>query len=652
MVSLEALGTVVRRLRSQKGESPKQFGQGFSPPIREKVISDLESGKNIPTADELRAICRALKIPADMWQDLVGHESHERTALETALEHLTGRDINVRQLEGTSVDALNELVDKIVGVNHTPQACIDIFNRLLVFYGIPQISQSFFDRYITVEAFASVDAFSKAVLRFQVDAVRMFSGIRQAFEKLATAKDLRRELEALQPRSIERYTSRAAWDSIAEISEDRLSDLGYISAARVKKERDERTALSTFMKELAEGIQSRGRTELSEYSDSKLRRMDSLLRKFNANLPHGFLSPLFAPDPDGLMREADRIAPKDETDLARMQLTQQIAERNLAHYLSADHMDVYVATSMRSEADFVSVSRFVKRLFSTPEVAVLRLRYFNPTQSWIEDRVAKGLVEALMLRRADIAVYMAQKEDTFGKDSEASVTLGQGKPVIVYVPRLFAPAVDIDSGAIGLMSRPDLMKAVGREGTKEDGEIDETFDDEALQSRLLTLRLSRATPEELGQIARDHWADFDLYGEAMRVDDEPLRKLYRAWLDSVVVRETEVAIPPKLRDHFVRVVVAVATRFERRAKIFREIHPLALQVILSTGVLNGILVSRSVDSCARLLRGLIENKLALELIADEINYKLVEVETRSTVRVISRHVLLSNAFETFYSRQP
>ena len=66
---------------------------------------------------------------------------------------------------------------------------------------------------------------------------------------------------------------------------------------------------------------------------------------------------------------------------------------------------------------------------------LLNLRYFNPTQSWIDDRIAKGLVEALMLRRATVTIYMAQKTDTFGKDSEASVALGQGRPVIVYVPK-------------------------------------------------------------------------------------------------------------------------------------------------------------------------------------------------------------------------
>jgi hypothetical protein len=82
---------------------------------------------------------------------------------------------------------------------------------------------------------------------------------------------------------------------------------------------------------------------------------------------------------------------------------------------------------MRTDADFASVNSFVRRLFRHTEIHPLKLRYFNPTQSWIEDRVAKGLVEALMLKRADFTIYLAQKTDSFGKDSEASVALGAGE---------------------------------------------------------------------------------------------------------------------------------------------------------------------------------------------------------------------------------
>jgi hypothetical protein len=517
---------------------------------------------------------------------------------------------------------------------------------------VPQVSQPFFDKYLTVEAFASVDAFSEPVRRFQIDAVRLFSSIERAFSRLAQTHTLDSDLRPLEPHAVDHFGNRSAWDAIEEIPEERLSDLGYISAARIKKERDERTALAAFLHELADKIAAASGLELTTYSQNKLRRMDSLLRKFQSNIPHGFLSPLFVPDSDALRREADRIAPKKDVDLQRMEQTQQTAMRNLANYLSADFMDVYVATSMRSETDFVSVNRFVTALFSFKNVSPLRLRFFNPTQSWIEDRVAKGLVEALMLRRATVTIYMAQKDDTFGKDSEASVTLGQGKPVIVYVPRLALADLKIDSADLGLKTWKELRQLVADEGSEEDKDIDETFDEESLMSRILTLRLERATDEHLNQIAQAHWADFDLYGEAPRVEEEGLRRMYRAWLDAVVQAQTTVKFPSLLRVEFIRVIVALATRFERRAKIFREVHPLALQVILSTGVLNGILVARSIEQCGSLLRGLIENRLNLALVRDDANYRVIETATNSTIRVISRNRLLANSFDLFYSTPP
>jgi len=109
-------------------------------------------------------------------------------------------------------------------------------------------------------------------------------------------------------------------------------------------------------------------------------------------------------------------------------------------------------------------------------------------------------------------------------------------------------------------------------------------------------------------------------------------------------------IEPTLRDDLIRILVATTVRFEKRAEVFREVHPLALQVILSSGVLNGILVARSVDSCAKVLLALLKNELDLEMELDEDNYRLVERSTRSTVRVISRNTLLVNALNNLYGR--
>jgi hypothetical protein len=96
-------------------------------------------------------------------------------------------------------------------------------------------------------------------------------------------------------------------------------------------------------------------------------------------------------------------------------------------------MDVYVATSMRDDADFLEQRKFIKEVFENPSVAPLKLRYFDPTLSYVDDRIRKGLIESLMLQRAAVTIYNAGAQDTMGKDSELAATLAQGKPVIVYV---------------------------------------------------------------------------------------------------------------------------------------------------------------------------------------------------------------------------
>jgi hypothetical protein len=62
-------------------------------------------------------------------------------------------------------------------------------------------------------------------------------------------------------------------------------------------------------------------------------------------------------------------------------------------------------------------------------------------------------------------------------------------------------------------------------------------------------------------------------------------------------------------------------------------------------------VVRSVKQCAEILNSLIHNSLKLKLDKDEHNYRLIETNTKSTIRVISRHTLLRNSFEAQYERE-
>ncbi|WP_158619246.1 helix-turn-helix domain-containing protein [Corallococcus sp. AB011P] len=646
--SLELLSDLFKSAREARGLSQEELAKSVNPSTNRSAIAHLEQGLRVPPAEVLAATCTFLQLPKKYWEPLGSPDVQQRLYFERVVSELVGRAVSLDGHDGTVVDSAEEQIGLLFDVLATEAQAYDRLNSVLAYYGVRKLSHAFFKRYLGPKSLGSPRAFEEAVRSFQSDAIRLFSTFDAAFEVMNSDERLELVLRPLQPYSDDVYRERTEWDEISPIEDERLPDLGYISVGRVKQEANDRQAVSKFLKDLAADIRANGKAAVGSVGEKKRRKYDSLLRSFGSKLPHGLLSPLFAPDADQLEREAEALAPKEQGDLARIEATQRTAQRNLAKYLAADHLDVYVATSMRTDADFVSVNSFVKSLFRHEEVRPLKLRYFNPTQSWIEDRVAKGLVEALMLRRASITVYMAQKEDTFGKDSEASVALGQGKPVVVFVPKLLATELGVDSETLWLGSRQGLQEVVSKEGAEDERDPDETLDTQALFSRVLEIRLGNAAGGDLSDVAKRHWADFDLYGEASRIQDEELRGVYRSWLDSVVKKGERTPLPDELRADFIRILVATTVNFEKRARIFREVHPLALQVILSTGVLNGILVVRSVESCARIVGQLVRNDLKLELKFDDYNYRLIEQLTGSTIRVISRHHLIGHAFDRHY----
>lgn len=654
-MTLAELGDLVKSHRDHRRESQDEVAAKSSPPTNRSVVAHLEQGLRVPEPEQLKAICEYLRLPEKYWTPFLDRKHEKRLRFEEAVGELTGQSISLGAVDTGSETVARDAVDALFARDLTPDQTLDAFNSVLVYYGVRPVSPDFFAKYLGRDAFKSSDSFLSHVREYQEDAIRLFSTFALAYEALSSTPNLTDALRALDEHSEGPYFSRSSWEGVIDTIEDsRLALLGYISSRRVRTEHAERETISRFLRELAANVRKSGKPAVQEIGEKKRRQMDSLLRKFESNLQHGLLSPLFIPDADQLEREATLLAPKEESELARLAETEARGQRNLSRYLAADFMDVYAATSMRSDADFISVNNFVTALFGHEEIRPLKMRYFNPTQSWIDDRVAKGIVEALMLRRCRIAIYMAQKDDTFGKDSEASVALGQGKPVIVYVPKLVVPEVSLDSEVLGRKSKTELRSLVSAE-SPEEGEFDDSLDEEALLSKLLTIRLRKATPTELALAARSQWADFDLYSESVRIVRQSdtaaefeARASYRKWLDEVTGVGRLPEPPVALRDDIVGILVANAIRFEKRAQLFREHHPLALQVILSTGVLNGMIVVRSVDSCAYILRALIRNKLESDLVQDEKNYRLIERTTRSTMRVISRHRLIANAFQRFY----
>ena len=284
----------------------------------------------------------------------------------------------------------------------------------------------------------------------------------------------------------------------------------------------------------------------------------------------------------------------------RMDKITPIGIRNNDTYLISDLMDVYIATSMRERHEYVIINDFIEEVFNFPEIKELNLRYFNPTQAYCTNRVDKGLTEALMLKRADCTIYLAQESDTLGKDSELATTLAQGKPVIVYVP----------------------------EGTKED--VD----------KLINISTSMYKTKTRKNILLHLLCIF-----------EP--KLI--W--SISEKETREAIDSEDCNEILlynKLCSIVKKKYDSRASSLKEKHPLGIQIDLSSGVGNGVLVARTPAQCAILLRQIILNELdyVLDPKLPDINKDCVylrESITGSIFRVMTNNIMLTNTFWNFYN---
>lgn len=300
---------------------------------------------------------------------------------------------------------------------------------------------------------------------------------------------------------------------------------------------------------------------------------------------------------DEIARRA--AADPSDSDVAKQK---QLLEETIANgihnhhaYLACDHLDVYIATSMRQRHEFSMISRLAKQIFSDSAIRDLRLRYFDPTQAYCANRIDKGLAEALMLRRAKCTVYLAQEVDTLGKDSELASTLAQGKPVIAFIPEV----------------------------TKE-------FVDSFLAS------VAQHYPGRLpAEIALDQFRFLD---PELAWNDNKVRH----WLNVPPSDEAEV------RAHLFQ---TMKNRYDSRARTLKDRHPLGIQVNLETGVANGVLVVRTPRDCAKLIRCVVTNTMRFSLDPDPQlpGYVYLREQISGCIfRVVTGDEMLTNTFWNFY----
>jgi hypothetical protein len=428
---------------------------------------------------------------------------------------------------------IDELLRPLLPGDGKVSLTFEKFNQLMLASGRRIATTGFYGYFF--QTVSSVAEFESAVEKFRVKAMWLFGNFQFAYKQLATSEPakFRHLIDMTTVRGTEMFDGREPFHEVESIAEQDLKFLGYLSGQRLD---DFDSAVKTLRLAIEQwdGLDE-VLSNLGPERRAKLAEVLAREHKENSDLAPERLKQASR---ERVVAETDELEPKLKEQRKRQADAQATGLKNTQRYLTLPYLDVYVATSMREDEDFINQHKFVKDVFGSEHVKDLKLRYFDPTASYDPDRIKKGLIECLMLRRASVTIYSAGAEDTMGKDSELAATLAQGKPVIVYVP-----------------SEPRFVELPSRK---------------------------------------------------QRVD------------------------------------------MDRRAKAFRVDHPLGLQTSAQTGVAHGIVVVRSVDQCAKMLRKVLLHDLELSIQHEGGNFLLREAETQSILRVVTDDPMLSHSFWTYF----
>lgn len=269
-----------------------------------------------------------------------------------------------------------------------------------------------------------------------------------------------------------------------------------------------------------------------------------------------------------------------------------IGRTNFNAYLASDHLDVYVATSMRNKHEFLFINDLTKKIFTHKELFPLKVRWFDPTQAYCKERIDKGLSEALMLKRAKCTIYLAQESETLGKDSELASTLAQGKPVIAFIPYGNKKFVD------------DLIENLKIFDKKT--EIDLIID------------------------------QLKIFNPNLIWDNKSVRNL--------IINRDHVKLKESLYKE-------VNDNYEVRASNLIKKHPLGIQVNLNSGVANGVLVVRTIEDCAKLVKSILLNSMDFELgsLEKQKSYLVLREKISNCIfRVMTDDIMISNTFWNYF----
>ncbi len=98
------------------------------------------------------------------------------------------------------------------------------------------------------------------------------------------------------------------------------------------------------------------------------------------------------------------------------------------------------------------------------------------------------------------------------------------------------------------------------------------------------------------------------------------------------------------KENLISKTIDIITKLEKRALIFREIHPLSLQTSPIDGVARGVMVTRDVQTTAKVLKNIFTHQMKYEIEEEDRNWILREKITGSPIRVVAKDFVLTTAF--------
>ena len=511
------------------------------------------------------------------------------------------------------------------------QARSELLNRLLLSLGIKPVSVNFVKTVFHEVTFADLSHLDERVCQFRTLCMLEFGSFRFGYKRLRQSADVQERWKFHFPTPTEaseraqRLRSHPQPVGLSHVAPSQLFALGYLASEHAVKINGARKKLLSVVQK---GIDRRatGFEDLQTIAtDLDIGQLIALFAQSGIPGTESLVYPdlpLFGegrPYTEILATVRENCITVDEDAIKHAQL---LGLQNARTYMSMGDLDVYMATSMREPLHFTSNWAFVRRLFHHGVLADWHLRYFDPTQAFLQDRIQKGLLECLMIKRSRLCIYNAQESDTFGKDSEAAVALAQRKAVVVYVARLFEYLAElkdlyaiIDSAA--REGRDHFLDTLAQKGILRSPALDELRAPEKTKADAIERILSERARECIPSLGTEK-----ISAELMRQGYDP---------EPRIAQIAEYAIE--------RIV-----RLEKRALTFRGVHPLALQTAPSDGVARGVIVTRTVQDTASVVRGLLLGNLPYEIVEDEANWLLVDTITRSPVRVVTKDPVLTSAF--------